>query len=111
MLSSLYRKAEALDAACLRAWGHPLDPAVRQELLAALEWDSAFRPEHARPLIRERFAQVYELSADLAIRIRSSADNPDSMAHLISHGVQGLRGSLAALMRVLEARRREQRTD
>ena len=111
LLSRLYRKAESLDGACLRAWGHPSDPAIRQELLSALEWDSAFHPAHARAAILERFVQVRDHSAELAIRIRSSADGPEGAARLIPHGVEGLRGRLAALMRVLEARRTESRAD
>ena len=59
MLSRLHRKAEALDAACLRALGHPHDHAVRQELLSALEWDTSYRPEHARPQIRSLFKEEF----------------------------------------------------
>jgi hypothetical protein len=110
LLSRLYRKAEALDGACLRAWGHPQDYAVRQELLEALEWDSSLHPEHARPLIRELFAHVHEGSINLAIRIRASADNP-TVVHLIVQGVQPLRRSLAVLIQVLEARDANPRTD
>ena len=104
MLSRLHRKAEALDAACLRAWGHPHDPAIRQELLDALEWDSSLHPEHARSLIRNLFKQVHDHSVSLSNRIRSGADNPDSVAHAISHGTQSLRQNLAMLMQVLAAR-------
>ncbi|SJZ30373.1 hypothetical protein SAMN02745126_00005 [Enhydrobacter aerosaccus] len=101
-----------MDAACLRAWGHPNDPAIRQELLSALEWDSADHPEHARPVIRELFIQVHDRSYDLAIRIRTaSTDGSDGVAHLIAHGVQGLRLSLTSLIQVLEARRSETRPD
>jgi hypothetical protein len=49
LLSRLHRRAEALDEACLRAWGHPHDPAIQQELLNALELDGSLYPEHARP--------------------------------------------------------------
>ena len=104
MLSRLHRKAEALDAACLRAWGHPHDPAIRQELLDALEWDSSLHPEHAHSLIRNLFKQVHDHSVSLSNRIRSGADNPDSVAHLIAHGTQSLRHNLAMLMQVLAAR-------
>jgi hypothetical protein len=111
LLSKLHRRAEALDEACLRAWGHPHDHAIQQELLNALELDASLHPEHARPLIRDLFKQVHDHSIDLSSRIRSGADNPDSAAHLISHGIQRLRRSLAALVQVLAARHSEQRTD
>ena len=111
MLSRLHRRAEALDEACLRAWGHPHDHAVRQELLSALELDGSLHPEHARPLIRHLFRQVHDHSIDLSKRIRASADNPDGVAHLISHGIPSLRRSLAALVQVLAARHSEQRTN
>ena len=110
LLSRLHRRAEALDEACLRAWGHPHDHAVRQELLSALELDGSLHPEHARPLIRHLFRQVHDHSIDLSNRIRASADNPDGVAHLISHGIPSLRRSLAALVQVLAARHSEQRT-
>ena len=111
MLSRLHRRAEALDGACLRAWGHPRDHAVRQELLSALELDGSLHPEHARPLIRDLFKQVHDHSIDLSNRIRSGADNPDDAAHRIAHGIQSLRRSLAALLQVLAARHSEPRTD
>jgi hypothetical protein len=111
LLSRLHRRAEALDEACLRAWGHPHDHAVRQELLSALELDGSLHPEHARPLIRDLFKQVHDHSIDLSNRIRASADNPDGVAHLISHGIPSLRRSLAALVQVLAARHGEPRTD
>ena len=107
LLSRLHRKAEALDGACLRAWGHPHDHAIRQELLSALEWDHSLHPEQARPLIRDLFKQVHDHSVDLSNRIRSSADNPDGVAHAITHGAQSLRRSLAALKHVLETRHAE----
>ena len=104
MLSRLYRKAEALDGACLRAWGHPQDHAIREELLSALEWDRSLHPEHAHPSIRDLFQQVHDHSVALSHRIRASANNPDGVAHMITHGVQNLRRRLTALMKVLEAR-------
>lgn len=104
MLSRLYRKAEALDGACLRAWGHPQDHAVRDELLSALEWDSSLHPNHA-PVIRELFVEVHEQSVDLSVRIRATADSPEGAARLIADRVQGLRQRLAALLKALEARR------
>jgi len=107
LLSRLHRRAEALDEACLRAWGHPHDHAIRQELLSALELDGSLHPAHARPLIR----QVHDHSIDLSNRIRASADNPDGVAHLISHGIPSLRRSLAALVQVLAARHSEQRVN
>ena len=111
MLSRLHRRAEALDGICLRAWGHPHDHAIRQELLSALEWDSSLRPDHARPVIRDLFTQVHDHSVDLLHRIRASADNPDGVAHAISHGAQSLRRSLAALMHVLATRHAQPRPD
>jgi hypothetical protein len=105
VLDKLYRRAEALDGACLRALGHPHDYAIRQELLDALDWDSSVRPDHAPPVIRERFVEVHHYSVDLAKRIRTSVSGPDRVAQLISHSVQALRHSLAALMHVLEAQR------
>ncbi len=111
LLSRLYRKVEALDGACLRAWGHPGDPAIRQELLSALEWDSSFHPVHAQPAIRELFVEVRDHSTDLAIRLRSDGNTPEGATRLIVQGVEGLRRNLAALMRVLEARRPRSPTD
>ena len=73
MLSRLHRRAEALDEACLRAWGYPHDHTIQQELLNALEWDSSLHPEHARPLIRDAFRQVLACSTDLSNCIRSGA--------------------------------------
>ena len=107
LLSRIHRRAEALDDACLRAWGHPHDRAIRQELLSALEWDASLRPEHARALIRDVFKQVHDHSVDLSNRIRSSADNPDSVAHAISQGTQSLRWNLATLVHVLKGRHAE----
>jgi len=111
LLSRLHRRADALDGICLRAWGHPNDYSVRQELLNALEWDRSLHPEHARPSIRERFKQVHDHSADLSNRLQSSADNPADVAHVISLSAQSLRRSLATLMHVLETRHAEPRTD
>lgn len=98
MLSRLHRRAEALDAACLRALGHPHDHAVRQELLSALEWDSSERPEHARPLIRCLFKDVHDRSAALAQHLHADA------GHLVSDGVATLHKSLASLIHVLASR-------
>ena len=110
LLSRLYRKAEALDGACLRAWGHPRDHAVRDELLSALEWDSSLRPDHA-PVIRELFVEVHDQSVDLSMSIRVTSDSPEGAARLISDRVHGLRQRLAALLKALEARRATSRTD
>ena|SRR5260221_14239706 len=104
MLSRLYRKAEALDAACLRVWGHPQDHAVREELLSALEWESSLRPDHA-PVVRELFVEVHDQSIDLSLRIRASGDTPASAAHLVAKNLQSLRQHLAALMKAVESRR------
>jgi hypothetical protein len=90
---------------CLRAWGHPNDPAIRQELLDALEWDSSLHPDHAHPSIQNLFKLVHDHSVGLSNAIRSAANDPNSAAHLISHGVQTLRQYLAALMKTLAARR------
>jgi hypothetical protein len=109
LLSRLYRKAEALDGACLRAWGHPQDHSVREELLSALEWDNSLRPDHA-PVIRELFVEVHDHSVDLSMRIRSTADTPEAAAGLIAQSMQSLRQRLAILMKALETRRVQQRT-
>jgi hypothetical protein len=101
LLSRLHRKAEALDAACLRALGHPHDHAVRQELLSALEWDTSYRPEHARPRIRSLFKEVYDHSASLSQHIRSDA------SHLASDSIASLRKSLGSLTHVLATRHKE----
>jgi hypothetical protein len=107
LLSRLHRKVEALDEACLLAWGHPHDHAIREELLSALELDESLHPAHARPVIRDLFKQVRDHSVDLSHRIRSSAENPDAVAHLITQGIQ----SLAALLQVLAARHTEPRAN
>lgn len=101
LLSRLHRKAEALDAACLRALGHPHDHAVRQELLSALEWDASYRPEHARPQIRDLFKEVHDHSLVLSQHIRSGA------SHFASDGIAGLRKSLGSLRHVLATRHNE----
>jgi hypothetical protein len=111
MLSRLHRRAEALDSVCLRAWGHPHDYAVRQELLSALEWDHSLNPEHAHPVIRDLFKQVHDRSIDLSKRIHSSADSPDGVVHAITEGAHGLRLSLAALIQVLKTRHGEAHKD
>ena len=109
MLSRLYRKAEALDDACLRAWGHPRDHSVREELLSALEWDSALHPEHARPKIRELFVEIHDQSVDLQIRLRASSDTAEGLQAALAQEIQGLRQRLSDLMQVLDARRGESR--
>ena len=69
MLSRLHRKAETLDAACLRALGHPHDHAVRQELLSVLEWERSDDPDHAGPAIRSLFKDVRDHSAALSLSL------------------------------------------
>ena len=101
LLSRLHRKAEALDAACLRALGHPHDHAVRQELLSALEWDASYHPEHARPQIRNLFKEVHDHSANLAQHIQSGA------SHLASDSIASLRRSLGSLTHILATRHKE----
>ena len=98
LLSRLHRKAEALDAACLRALGHPHDHAVRQELLSALEWDASYHPEHARPQIRNLFKEVHDHSLVLSRHIQSGA------SHLAADSIAGLRKSLGSLTHVLATR-------
>src|SRR3954468_14029901 len=95
LLSRLYRRAEALDQACLRAQGHPHDYGLRQELLSALEWEDSLHPEHARPLIRELFKEVHDHSPDLSSRI-----DPQAPAIPIAD-IQTLRQRLAKLRHVL----------
>ena len=107
MLSKIHRRAEALDSVCLRAWGHPQDYAVRQELLSALEWDQALDPAHAHPVIRDLFRQVHDRSVNLSKRIQSSAANPDGVVHAITDGAHDLRLSLAALIQAIRNRQRE----
>jgi hypothetical protein len=93
----LHRKAEALDAACLRALGHPHDHAIRQELLSALEWDRSDHPDHARPAIRSLFKEVHGQSAVLSQRIHSGAS-------CLNDSVATLAKSLASLTHVLATR-------
>jgi hypothetical protein len=97
----LHRKAEALDAACLRVLGHPHDYAVRQELLSALERDASYQPEHARPQIRSLFKDVYDHSASLSQHVRSDA------SHLASDSIASLRKSLGSLTHLLATRLKE----
>jgi len=104
VLSRLHRKAEALDDACLRAWGHPRDHAIREELLSALEWDNSLRPDHA-PVIRELFVEVHDQSVDLSLRIRATADDPETASRLFTQRLQGLRIQLATLIKALDRRR------
>jgi len=107
LLSKIHRRAEALDSVCLRAWGHPHDYSVRQELLSALEWDRSLDPEHAHPVIRDLFRQVHDRSVNLSKRIRSGAAHPDAMVHAITDGAHDLRHSLAALIQALRNRQPE----
>jgi len=102
VLSRLHRKAEALDEACLRAQGHPHDYAIRQELLSALEWDSSFHPEHARPVIRDVFKEVHDHSFDLLIRIQAAADLPGVV--ILVAELPTLRQRVAKLVHVLATR-------
>jgi hypothetical protein len=101
LLSRLYRKAEAVDQACLRAQGHPNDYAVRQELLSALEWEDSLRPGHARPLIRDLFQEVHDHSTKLAVRIGQS----DLQAPTLPvTEIQTLRQRVGKLLHVLATR-------
>ena len=104
MLSRLHRRAETLDAACLRALGHPNDHAIREELLSALEWEPALQPDHARPSIRERFSDVRRRSLELARRLRSPGDDESAGRHPVRSGIESLRRSLAELTQVLATR-------
>ncbi len=104
MLSRLYRKAEALDQACLRAQGHPSDYALRQELLAALEWEEALHPEHAPTIlvvVEEVRVQLGELSSAIGQR------GPDGTAEAMAE-IKALRKQLAKLLDVLQARQQGQ---
>jgi hypothetical protein len=101
VLSRLHRRAEALDAACLRALGHPHDHAIRQELLSALEWDRVDHPDHARPAIRGLFKDVHDHSAVLSQHIQSGT------SHLVSDSIATLRKSLGSLTHILSARHDE----
>jgi len=101
LLSRLHRRAEALDAACLRALGHPHDHGIRQELLSALEWDASCQPEHARSAIRSLFKEVHDHSADLSKHVQSGT------SHLVSDSITSLRKSLGSLTHVLATRHDE----
>jgi hypothetical protein len=58
--SGFQGRAEALDDACLRAWGHPNDRAIRQELLSALEREDSVRPVHTGlMLLRDVYKRVW----------------------------------------------------
>jgi hypothetical protein len=98
MLSRLYRRAESLNEACLRAWGFPTDHSVRQELMDALEWEGSLYPGHARESVRHLFDQVQEASRELADRLRES---PGSSETLQPAEIQKLRERLGVLMQVL----------
>ena len=110
MLSRLYRKAEALDQACLRAAGHPNDYAIRQELLSALEWDASLHPEHARPVIRNLLQEVYDHSTALLNRLRSADESDGGPAPPIAE-IYTLRERLAKLGQVLAVWKSEPRAD
>ena len=110
MLSRLHRKAETLDQACLRATGHPNDYAIRQELLSALEWDASLHPEHARPVIRNLFQEVYDHSTALLNRLRSADQSDGGLAPAIAE-IHTLRERLAKLGQVLTAWKSESRAD
>lgn len=104
MLSRLHRRAEALDSACLRALGHPKDPAVRQELLSALEWEESLAPLHARSAIRETFQAVVDHSIELAHHLRHGADaGPEGAPPPLSR-IESLRASLSRLTHTLATR-------
>jgi hypothetical protein len=94
----LHRKAETLDAACLRALGHPHDHAVRQELLSALEWDRSDDPDHARSAIRSLFKDVRDHSAVLSWHIRWDA------SHLMCDSIATLRKRVGSLTHKLATR-------
>jgi hypothetical protein len=102
-----HERAEALDDACLRAWGHPDDYAIRQEILSALEWDDGFRAEQAGLLLRKQMKQVQGHAAVLSDGSRPGADHRDAAAHSLYQGIRSFRRSLVALVHDLAARRRE----
>lgn len=104
MLSRLHRRAEALDSACLRALGHPNDPAIRQELLSALEWEDSCNPTHARSAIRETFQSVVDHSVELAHHLRHGSDAPNDAAAPVVPRIEKLRASLARLTHILATR-------
>jgi hypothetical protein len=104
MLSRLHRRTEALDAACLRALGHPNDDSIRHELLSALEWDSSLHPEHANHKIRDLFEQVHDHCVALSSRLRAEVDGAGSAPRRAAE-IDHLRQRLADLAHVLEARK------
>jgi hypothetical protein len=101
LLSRLYRKAEAVEQACLRAQGHPHDNAIRQELLSALEWEDSIHPKHARPLIRALFREVHDHSTELASRL---TQNNSQVAPVRMTEVQTFRQGLSRLLHALATR-------
>lgn len=105
MLSRLHRKTEALDAACLRALGHPNDHAVRHELLSALEWDESLHPAHAHHTILDLFEQVQDHCVALATRLQADVDSAETPSRRTAE-IDSLRRRLADLAHVLEARRK-----
>jgi hypothetical protein len=104
LLSRLHRRAEALDSACLRALGHPHDSAIRQELLAALEWEESCEPSHARTVIRQTFKSVVDHSVELAHMLRHGNDAPVDADHPVVPRIEKLRASLARLTHTLATR-------
>lgn len=104
MLSRLHRRAEALDSACLRALGHPNDPAIRQELLSALEWEETCDPAHARSVIRETFRSVVDHSMELAHHLRHGPEEAPGALHPVVPRIEKLRASLARLTHALATR-------
>ena len=104
MLSKLHRRTEALDAACLRALGHPNDDAIRHELLSALEWDRSLHPEHANHKIRDLFEQVHDHCMTLSNWLRAEVEGADSAPRRTAE-IDHLRRRLADLAHVLEARK------
>lgn len=103
----LHERAEALDDACLRAWGHPDDYAIRQEILSALESDDGCRADHAGLLLRKQMKQVQGHSAGLSNDSRSRVDHRDVASRSLYHGILSFHRSLVALMQDLAVRRRE----
>src|SRR3954468_22730267 len=97
LLSRLYRRAEALDQACLRAQGHPHDYGLRQELLSALEWEESFYPKHAATLIRDLFKQVHDHSTRLSSRLAQAGPQVGSLP---VSAIQSLRQHLEKLRHV-----------
>ena len=93
-----------MDEACLRFHGFSHDHEIQQELLSALELEDSLNPQHARPLIRNLFAQVRDHSTELANRVRKGADQPSAS---FAKAVHSLRHSLAALIQALQARHHE----